>query len=373
MTTDVLRLKGDYIIQTRTNVSGASTGGSITFDLGTIPGGDRIGGTVYINGNLVVYGTQTTISTTDSAISDRTITLNAGETTANPNGDITGSFGNRLSGLKISRGRLGADQDQFAAFLEWNEEENWQGTGAISNITGLWEFRVGRTGRPQYGGIKVNAIRIDEASASTAGTGAGQGPRLNLFGSDNPTAVLSVSGTNNYEARVTDDDDIPNKKYVDSLLIAPQATATKTIVGNTYLTVRDSTNDGLTSDIIAVVDGDPTERTSITTGTVVMRLTENNATFAGIQFTQNEISSTQPNADLLLSTDGTGQIILNAPLIFTDGNTPDPDLGETGLYVGETSGGGTGVFFKKKDLLGDVTQDEFVSRKKALVYSIIFG
>lgn len=373
MTTDVLRLQGDYIIQTRANISGVSTGGSITFDLGTIPGGTRTGGTVFINGNLVVYGTQTNISTTDSAISDRTITLNAGEPTANPNGSITGSAGNQTSGLKISRGRLGQDQDQFAAFLEWNEGARWQGTGAISNIQGIWEFRVGRTGRPQYGGIKVNAIRIDEASASTAGAGAGQGPRLNIFGSDNPTAVLSVSGTNNYESRVTDDDDIPNKKYVDSLLIAPQTTAVKTQVGNTFITVRDAQEDSLTSDIIAVVNGDPDERTSITTGTLVMRLTEDSATFSGIQFTQNEISSTQLNADLILSTDGTGQIRLNAPLLFAEGNTPDPDLGETGLYVAESAGGGTGVFFKKKDLLGDVVQDEFISRKKALVYSIIFG
>ena len=31
--------------------------------------------------------------------------------------------------------------------------------------------------------------------------------------------VVSVSGTNNYEVQVTDDDDIPNKKYVDDAIV----------------------------------------------------------------------------------------------------------------------------------------------------------
>ena len=369
MTTDVLRLQGNYLIQTTTN-GGGSNGGVVTIDVGGGPGGASSTGTVIVRGNLVVLGTQTNLVTTNASIKDNTITLNSGEIGNGPNPTVTAG----TSGIKIARGINGQDQDQYAAFLEWNEERSWQGTGAISNIAGIWEFRVGRTGRPQYGAIRVNAIRIDENSASTAGAGAGQGSRLNIFGSDNPTSVISVSGTNNYESRVTDPDDIPNKAYVDNLITSPQAEAEKLVVGKSYVTLTDTFNDAVTSEIIGVLNGDPDEdRTNITTGTIVMRITESVAQFSGVQFVGNEILPTGADEDLILSTDGTGQIILAAPLLFESGNPPVPGVGETGLYVGESAGGGTGVFFVKKDLLGDVTSDEFISRKKSLIYSIIFG
>lgn len=367
MTTDVLRLQGDYLIQTKVNISGVSTGGILTLDVGSQNGIST--GTVYINGNLVVRGAQTTINTTDSAIRDNIITLNAGESSS----AVTGAVTLGTSGIKISRGRAGADQDQFAAFFIYNDNRSWQGTGAISSIQGLWELRTGSTGRPQYSALKVNAIRIDENSASTAGSGAGQGARLNVFGSDNPTSVISVSGTNNYESRVTDPDDIPNKAYVDNLLVSTQATAERIVIGNSYVTLRDTFNDGVISEVIAVLDGDPTERMTVTTGTQVMRLTPDVAQFAGVQFIANQITPVLNNTNLKLKATGTGQILLESPLLFQSGSEPTPGIGETGLYVGESAGGGTGVFFKKKDLLGTVTRDEFTSRKKALIYSIIFG
>lgn len=373
MTVDVLRLPGDYKIITQTTSSGGSTGGNITLDLGTTPGGDNIGGTLYVNGNLVVYGTQTNISTVDSAITDRTITLNAGEMNNSTNGGITGSLGNRASGLKISRGKAGADQDQYAAFFEWNDAAYWQGTGAISQVQGLWEFRVGRSGNPRYSGIKINAIRIDENSASTNGSGVGQGARLSIFGSDNPTAVMSVSGTNNYESRVTDDDDIPNKKYVDNVLLSANYVTNKIVVGNSYVTLQDQYNDGVTSEVIAVLDGDPTERLSISTGTVAMRLTAATAQFQGVQFTQNIIDSVGQDQNLYISANGIGQVKLLRPLILANVGDATPAPGETGLYVGNPGGGGTGVFYKTKDVVGNSTGDEFMSRKRALVYSIIFG
>jgi hypothetical protein len=371
MTTDVLRLPGDYKIITATTASGDSTGGIITLDVSPQSGGTK--GTVIINGNLTVIGTQTNLITTDSAIEDRTITLNAGEPWKTSPGGITGSNGNQTSGLKISRGVNGLDNDQYAAFFEWNDAAHWQGTGAISNVQGLWEFRIGRTGNPRYSGIKINAIRIDENSASTNGTGVGQGARLSVFGSDNPTAVISVSGTNNYESRVTDDDDIPNKKYVDNLLLTANYVTSKIQVGNSYVTLQDQYNDGVVSEVVAVLDGDPTQRLNINTGTVVMRLTAATAQFQGVQFSGNTIDSVGANQDLKLTANGTGQIRIQRPLIFTIGDAPTPAAGETGLYVAAPGGGGTGVYFKSKDLVGVVKGDEFMSRKKALVYSIIFG
>ena len=379
---DVLRLQGDYLIATRINpASGSSSGGTITLDVGEGSTGVTTG-TVIVKGNLqvngdVLFGSITDQKVENVRITDNEITLNAGEPTLATNGGISSPTAGGLAGIKISRGRNKLDQDQFAAFISWNDNESWQGTGAISNIQGLWEFRLGKSGRPQYSGIKINAIRIDEASASTAGTGAGQGPRLNIFGSDNPTAVLSVSGTNNYASRVTDKDDIPNKEYVDSLLVSEQAEAQMVRIGDSYLTLTDTSADGVTSSIIGVLNGDPdnyvTERFNPTTGTVVMKLTPTVARFGGVEFVGNTIYPIGGNADLKLQANGTGQIILGKPLIFSEGNVPNPGVGETGLYVGPSSGGGTGVYFKKADTLGQITQDEFVSRKKALVFSIIFS
>lgn len=379
MTVDVLRLQGDYIIQTQSNQVGISSGGNITLDVGSSNGVNT--GTVFINGNLIVYGNQTSLNTIDASIKDRTITLNSGDPNISANGGITGSNGNQTSGLKIARGKginvngqlVGQDQDQYAAFFEWNDANHWQGTGAISTIQGLWEFRVGRSGRPQYSGIKINAIRIDENSASTSGAGAGQGTRLNIFGSDNPTSVISVSGTANYESRVTDKDDIPNKAYVDLAVTSVQQVTSKIVLGNSYVTLHDFYNDGVTSEVIAVLDGNPTERLTITTGTIAMRLTPSVAQFQDIQFSSNEIDSVGPNQDLKLTANGTGQVIINRPLMLTTGHTPVPAVGQTGLYVHAPGSGGTGVFFQAKDLNGTVRQDEFMGRKRALVYSIIFG
>lgn len=373
MTTDVLRLQGDYLIVTK-SVSGRSAGGALTLDVGGQQLTQTNTGTVYINGDLVVtgntvFGNVSSVVVEDTRITDNILTLNSGESS----NALTGAVTRGTSGIKISRGKLGQDLDQFAAFLEWNDTKSWQGTGAISNIQGIWEFRVGKTGRPQYSAIKVNAIRIDEPSASTAGAGAGQGARLNFFGSDNPTAVISVSGTNNYESRVTDPDDIPNKAYVDNLLVTIQPTANKLVVGNSYATLKDTYNDGITSEFFVVLDGDPSERLTVTTGTVALRLTPNVAQFSGVQFIGNEISPIGLNESLLLTANGTGQIVLQAPILFETGGVPVPDLGETGLYVAEPGGGGTGVYFISKDNLGNDTTDEFTSRKKALVYAIIFG
>jgi hypothetical protein len=358
MTTDVVRVQGDYQIQT-------AQGGTLTLNVGT---GTNTG-TVIITGNLDVKGRQTIIESIVSTIKDNTIVLNAGEPTSAISGKVTAG----TSGIKISRGRLGTDQDSLAAFIEWNDDEVWHGTGQLSNVNGLFEFRQGTAAtRPQYSAIKVNAIRIDPSSASTAGAGAGAGPRLNIFGTDNPTSVISVAGTLNYEDRVTDNDDIPNKAYVDNILAAGPDNVKSLIDGLSYIKIIDNYLDGTTSQIIGVLDGDPTERLTITTGHVVMRITADLAQFAGIQFVDNQIESSGYNKDLRLNANGTGQIVLAAPLLFETTTLPIPAAGQTGLYTKDPAGGGTGVFFVTSSTLGVVTSDEFVSRKKALIYSIIF-
>jgi hypothetical protein len=356
MSADVLRVQGDYQIQT-------APGGSITLNVGT---GTNTG-TVVITGNLDVQGRQTTIESVIATIKDSTIILNQGE----PNNTLAGGITNGTSGIQISRGNN--DSPTTSAFLEFNNNAYWHGSGTLGDVTGVWEFRVGPTGaNAKYGAIRVNAIRIDEASASTSGAGAGQGTRLNILGADNPTSVISVSGTNNYEARVTDKDDIPNKAYVDATLASGIQSSQDLIRGHSYFKIIDNYQDGVQSELIGVLNGDPAERITQTTGTVVLRITPVVAQFAGVQFVGNQIQPIGADTDLLLAANGTGKINLAAPLIFQSATGVTPNLGQTNLYTNDPGSGGTGMYYINKSTGGTVTSDEFVSRKKALVFSLIF-
>jgi hypothetical protein len=362
--TDVTRIQGPYKIQATNGSDILVVDPSTGYVIPSTPTTSK----VVVTGDLYVLGTRTEVSSTNVTIKDPTIILNQGEPSSAPNGGVTGG----LSGLMVSRGRSGADDPTYGAFLQWNENSTWHGTGQLSGVTGVWEFRTGESdvGRPQYSAIKVNAIRIDEISASTV---AGGLPRLNILGQENPTSVISVAGTLDYETRVLDDDDIPNKKYVDGVLYNGTQIANSLVVGNSYLTIADAAADGVPSTIIGVLDGAPSDKIDpITSGTVVMRISAASAQFSGVQFVGNQIEPVGANTDLRLTANGTGQIVAAAPLIFESTTPPTPNAGQTGLYAGDAGGGGTGMYYVTSSTLGVIKGDEFVSRKKALVFSLIF-
>jgi hypothetical protein len=84
------RINGDYDL-----ITNDGTTGSILLDSGTVT----------INGNLNVTGTQTTVSTTDTAVTDNTLILNSGEAGA---GVTAGT-----SGIEIERGSVDNATWQF--------------------------------------------------------------------------------------------------------------------------------------------------------------------------------------------------------------------------------------------------------------------
>ncbi len=195
--TNVVRVQNDYVLQTKNN-------GKITLDTGINTG------TVVITGSLDVRGTTTVVQATNASIKDNTLVLNSGET----NSYVT--LG--TSGIIVDRGNNASLSN--AATMLYNDEAGIDGfTWRTTDISqrGIFEFKVaGNTSA-----IRVNAIRIDEGTAPRVGGY----PRLNIFGSDNPGTVISVAGTLNYEDRVIDDDDIPNKAYVDIAVQTAQTTA----------------------------------------------------------------------------------------------------------------------------------------------------
>lgn len=380
MATEINRIQGTYRVQNVSN-SGVVSDLLVVDTTGTgyvvspVPTNSR----VIVTGDLVVVGTRTESSSTVVTFKDPTLLLNQGNSF---------SLGiEYLGGLKISRDAT--DTDNNAAFIQWNNNAVWRGTGDLSDpagIPGVIEFRKGLPTSPEplYAAIKINAIRmpryIDGGSTirpdglySTVPSASIEYPRLNIFGSDNPTSVLSVSGTLNYEINVIDDDDIPNKKYVDDALASGIKDAENLVSGNSYVTINDRVADSASfSEIIGVLDGSPSVKPNPTTGTVVMRITTSTAQVARMQFNQNQISPVGSNADLIISANGSGQIIAAKPLVFQTSVPPVPSPGQTGIYSTNPGSGGTGMYYVNNNTGGTVTSDEFVSRKRALIFSIIF-
>lgn len=365
MTTNVTRVQGNYNIQ---SIDGVDILVVDTTGTGYIVPTEPTNAKVVITGDLFVIGEQTVTSSTTVTITDPTIMLNQGDTT------VGGVMTSGQAGIQIARGNF--DSPTTSAYLQWDDTVQWQGTGAVSTPRGLWQFRTGpKTGAtPLYSAIKINAIRIPyENGTEGAYNTVNGGPRLNIFGADNPNAVLSVKGTANYSANVSDNDDIPNKKYVDDRLISVITSTAAIVIGRSYITINDSLTNGGTSEIFGVLDGAPVDKTDpISSGTVVLRISKTSAQIVGVEINDSTIKPVLTNTNLVLTANGLGQIVLSAPLLFETSTLPKPGPGQTGLYTDNPGGGGTGVYYINSSTLGAVTQDEFVSRKKALVFSLIF-
>ena len=76
------------------------------------------------------------------------------------------------------------------------------------------------------------------------------------------------------------------------------------------------------------------------------------------------------NGDIVLAPDGTGTVKVEGAEIALDelGSDPTAQAGYTLLYAKTEGSGGTGLYFQT----GSSTNDELVSKSKAIVYGIIF-
>ena len=142
MATDVLKVPGDYLLQT-------APGGLITLDLATT-------GTVVINGNLQIKGTETVTSSTNVALKDNIFIINSGETYPDTH---SGEYGITLGTAGISIARGDDDDITKAATFIYNQTDAtgyWTDNGGNIN-KGIFEFKVAEKGSA----IMANAIRID--------------------------------------------------------------------------------------------------------------------------------------------------------------------------------------------------------------------
>lgn len=327
MTTDVLRLPGDYRIESK---SSPST--SVTIDSPN----------TFITGDLTILGTMTNIVSTITNITDNILVLNSGE----QNDYVT--LG--TSGILIARGNN--DSYDNAATLLYNDNTS---TGGLWNIgststRGIFEFSVAN----RFSAIRADAIRIGASS-----------DKLNIFGSDNPTAVLSVAGTYNYEEHVIDDDDIPNKKYVDSAKISEAETARKLQVGTSY--VKLFSNGTVITDPYYSSD-DKLIVSLVSDANIVFSLEGSVAKIQGLVIDNNTLMANTAGLDIVVDAVNTGTLFVKSPLTLLNSVKPQAVSNRTAVYSTSTvGGGGTGIYYVRP-----TDSDELVSRKRAIIYGIIF-
>jgi hypothetical protein len=326
---EFLQTNGDYNVKVR-------EGGVIKLDVGP----PTAGGSVIITSNLVVEGDTLTVEAENLNVSDNIIQLNFGETGA--------GVSLRYSGIQIERGSLDP------ASLFWDENDDSFNL-ALGSPTGTFSYASST--------LKLKKITTDTSN-----------PDLELIGYG--TGVVTVVGTANYESQVTDDDDIPNKKYVDDSI--RDNPTFQIIDDNTRVIVTDrdvagslaylTDNTGFTtfgeSAISVVVDG-----------ALNSQFFANRTVIQGLEFNQNEpdgptISNNDTgNPNINLITFGTGKVKTNYAVELVQ-IAVDPAYvnNSTIAYAKEPSIGDTGLFFRNTNN----TTDELISKNKALLFSMIF-
>jgi len=305
------------------------SGGIIRLDTGIETGQVRV------SGDLIVEGNTTTVQSETLVIKDNTIVVNDGETGA---------------GITLNEAGIRADRgtEPDAKFV-FDETIDIINPATELSVTGAWSLE------DQNGlllGIRTNAIATD-------------GDDLYLI--NDGTGVISVTGTNNYENQVVDDDHIPNKKYVDDA-ISNSSYQNRIEEGSggsiTYVEAIDFEDDGSISRVDIAVDG-----------AVVATFLSDRTEIQELRIENSSISTTGSNEDLILYAPGTGSIriddtlhINSVPSIDDVSLTPTAPTDGVKVYASTIAGGNTGLYFVNTD----DTRDELISRSKALAYSMIF-
>jgi hypothetical protein len=346
-----LRVNGDYNIR-------AGDGAKITLDTGPAVSG----GSVRVTGNLVVEGDTFNISTTNLTIEDNIISLNTGE--VGPGVTLI------YSGVEIDRGNTSAVTPQNNASLLYDES------------TDSWLIAHGSAPGPFN--FDASSLRLKQILTNST-TDSGD---LTLIGTG--TGVVKVLGTINYEDQVTEDDDIPNKKFVDDAIqnnptfqiVAPQSQDTRVVIADkditpnlagtagslAYFTATTSYNTFGESAVSIIVDN-----------ALVGQFYTNRFEVGDLEIgggpDRNEITSRASitNENIYVRTQGTGKLQTNYAMQFEKiGTVPGYVSNNVLLYAAVPGTGTTGVYFVNDSAETAKQNGELISKNKALVFSMLF-
>jgi len=328
---------GDYKIKV------ADTSNEITLDSAL----------THITGDLRVEGDTTTVNTTNLEIEDNNILLNKNEAGA--------GVGEGTAGVSIDRGTYANVQIIYDESIAWNNPS----TQTVSQGPGLQG--------PGYGSFKVSsadgndilALRVANINNTNAiyfepgGTGT-----LRLGGSIAPA---------NYISRMSDDNDIPNKKYVDDEInsVVIGAAFPRIVQGDTEVKITDNSTSGNTSKIEVTIDGTLLGLWEPTRFEIYQQTTD----IGNVRIEGDTISGLNSNQDLELLAPGTGSVrandsfvINNRPSVQDPAVDPLYDANGVKLYAKSPSGGDTGLYFVNTN----DTRGEVISKNRALLFGLIF-
>jgi len=341
-----IQTSGDYTIKT-------GEGNQIKFDTGAGIGEVRV------TGNLVVEGDTLTVSAENLNVNDNIIILNYGET--QPGVSL------RYSGIQIDRGignvsNSGADGPASVVYDENDDTWNF----AHGSPESIWNYAESK--------IRTRSI------LTNADTDGGD---LTLIGYG--TGVVKVSGTTNYHLQVTENDHIPNKKYVDDAIQLSPTYQIKSPDGA-------GTNSGDSRVIIADKDVFPNivtqpgslaafaNQTGYSTfgdsaisvlidGILNTQFYSNRVVMQGLEYTGNEITNNDTNANIFIRTQGTGRLQTNYALELEEIAVTPAYVGNSTIIHARTPNlGGSGIYF----VGSNGKNDELISKNKAVLYSMIF-
>lgn len=325
----VVQVNGDYRIKT-------NEGGTIFLDTGPNLGKVSISGTVEIAGQTL------TLSSDTLNIKDNILIINYGEQQS--------GVSQRYSGIEVDRGT------QSAASIIYDEQDD---TWLIAHGGAPGPFNYTSSS------LKLRTITTD------SGTDNGD---LILIGTG--SGVVKVAGTENYEQRVTDDDDIPNKKYVDDAIVAGQALAANKIsILDTLIIATDRDfPESITQfeTLTPYTTFGQSAASVVVDGLLTTQFYKDRTEMFGLEVRGFEISTRAnvTNQNVVIRTQGSGKLQTNYALqlsVVDQSVAPNAVSNSSVMYASDTGIGGTGIFVINEDSEGELTNSS-----RALALSMIF-
>lgn len=314
--------------------------GTITLDVGDSPG------KVVVTGDLIVQGETTTVNTTNLEVEDNIIRLNVGETGP---GITEGT-----SGIEIVRGSRSNAQFLFDESIDHYDQI------AGEDVEGTW---VLRTQEGNVSGLQVGTLTIDASR-----------PADLLFDLQNTARVLTIVNSTDYESRVINDNDIPNKKFVTDYVISGNLTPGMADVDKIYF------KNNFLDPFEAIKSKVQSYTNSITFevgGVLRAQVSAGGLDVNDVNIKNNIITSSQLNNLVLKAVNNNVEV--DAIFNLTDQiSVPTVTSGKTKLYSSNARGAGkTGLYFAHQRTSDDSStvefiNDELVAKNRALLFSMIF-